>query len=93
MALWVLVWCQVALDTLIDDLIAIVHTSMRAQACVHQRIVLARTTFDTKLRTPNRDLKEEGLALLGVIQGASAGAPWEVLLDMTGASDFSAAYP
>lgn len=31
--------------------------------------------------------------LLGSIQGVSTGAPWEVLLDMIGTSDFTAAYP
>ena len=28
-----------------------------------------------------------------VIQKATTGAPWEILLDMVGTSDFSAAYP
>ncbi len=36
---------------------------------------------------------EEGQVLMGVIQEATRGAPWEVLLDMVGTSDFSAAYP
>ena len=40
------------------------------------------------------NLEEEGLILLGVIQSASAGgAPWEVLLNMAGTSDFGTAYP
>ena len=33
------------------------------------------------------------MALLGVIQGATTGEPWEVLLDTVGTSDFSVTYP
>lgn len=38
-------------------------------------------------------LEKEGLALLGAIQGASAGESWVVLLDMAGTNDFGATYP
>lgn len=40
----------------------------------------------------SRDLEEEGLGNLDVIQSAPVGAPQEVLLDMAGTSDFGAAY-
>ena len=40
-----------------------------------------------------RGLEEEGVALLGAIQGRSAGPLWERLLDMAGTSDFGATYP
>ncbi len=36
---------------------------------------------------------EERQLLMGVIQKATTGPPWEVLLDLVGTNDFSAAYP